>query len=143
MAKNEKAEAETTTETEDSEIYTYRVKSGRHTRFSGGKRVVYSPKAGDENVMELTEAQAETFGKSIERIATPTTQKSRTKTADDDTDNVVNGIPDTAEKFIELIEGEEDETKLATYEKYERERSAGPRKTVLAAIADQKKLLKG
>lgn len=137
MAKSEENETKT-------ETYQYTVKSGRHVRFEDGKRVVYSPRAGDENVMELTEAQASVFGKSIERIATPVSRSSKSVgKSDADTKNDTNGIPDTAEKFIEMIEAEEDETKLATYEKHEHARSAGPRKTVLAAIADQRKLLKG
>lgn len=141
MAKNE-------TETETVETFAYAVKAGRHVRFEEGKRVVYSPRAGDENVIELTEAQAKPFGKSLERIATPTLRASKSAKSgsndDSDTsdDTVIDGIPDTAEKFIEMIEGEEELTKLATYEKHERERSAGPRKTVLAAIAEQRKLLK-
>lgn len=139
MAKN-KPETET-----EPETFAYTVKSGRHVRFEDGKRVVYSPRAGDENVIELTEDQARVFGKSIERIATPVSKASKSAksdTAETETASVANGIPDTAEKFIEMIEVEEDLTKLATYENHERERSSGPRKTVLAAIAEQRKLLK-
>lgn len=134
MAKNE-------TVTEAAETYAYAVKSGRHVRFEDGKRVVYSPKPEDENVMELTEAQAKPFGKSIERIAAPTSRKKSSAKNEAET-AIVNGIPDTAEKLIEVIEAEEDLTKLASYEKHEHERSGGPRKTVLAAIAEQRKLLK-
>lgn len=140
MAKSEENETETKTETQ---TYQYAVKSGRHVRFEDGKRVVYSPRAGDENVMELTEAQAKPFGKSIERIATPVSKSSKSAGTKSEAKDDANGIPDTAEKFIEMIEAEEDETKLNTYEKHEHARSAGPRKTVLAAIADQRKLLKG
>lgn len=145
MAKNETVTEAAETETK---TYAYAVKSGRHVRFEDGKRVVYSPKPEDENVMELTEAQAKPFGKSIERIASPTsrTGKSSAKSSSNEKNEaetaIVNGIPDAADKFIEMIEAEEDVTKLATYEKHEHERSGGPRKTVLAAIADQRKSLK-
>lgn len=137
MANTAKNEAETA---ETTETFSYAVKSGRHVRFEDGKRVVYSPKSGDENVMELTEAQAKPFGKSIERVAMPTSRASKVKAVSED-DTKTDGIPDTAEKFIEMIEAEEDVTKLATYEKHEHERST-PRKTVLAAIADRRKELK-